>query len=46
MLGSMDTMESVRTLELLLGYLGVSSGSVQVVANATGGGQAEDQRGS
>lgn len=34
------------TLELLLSYLGVSSGSVQVVANATGGGQAQEEGGS
>lgn len=34
------------TLELLLCYLGVSSGPVQVVADATGGGEAEEERGS
>lgn len=34
------------TLELLLSYLGVSSCPVQVVADAAGGGQAQEERSS
>lgn len=35
-----------RTLKLLLGHLGVSSSPVEVVANSTGSGQAEEERSS
>ena len=35
-----------HTLELLLSYFGVSSGPVQVVTDATRGGEAQDEGGS
>lgn len=38
--------DGALTLELLLGYFGVASGPVQVVADATCGGEAQDEGGS